>query len=186
MEYINKQGWGYKDTYFVLEPVGSSNKTILNGNRYMFSGKNMSDFESFGRDFAGIDWSKRIYPQQDMDIEPPVFNHDFMKDLGDSFSRRSFLKWERIMHSHGATLLDVFVLRYGKFKRFADLVLYPETNEHVETIVMLANKHNVCLVPYGGGTNVTNSLQLSPQEKRMIVSLDMTRMNKIKWVDREN
>jgi alkyldihydroxyacetonephosphate synthase len=52
--------------------------------------------------------------------------------------------------------------------------------------VELANKHNVVLVPYGGGTNVTQSLILSPQEKRMIVSVDMSRMNRIKWVDKVN
>ena len=42
------------------------------------------------------------------------------------------------------------------------------------------------LVPYGGGTNVTNALLLDTQEKRMIVSIDMTRMNRIKWVDKVN
>jgi alkyldihydroxyacetonephosphate synthase len=52
--------------------------------------------------------------------------------------------------------------------------------------VELANKHDVVLIPYGGGTNVTNSLMMSPKEKRMIVSLDMSRMNKIKWVDKVN
>lgn len=50
----------------------------------------------------------------------------------------------------------------------------------------LANEHNVVIVPYGGGTNVTQALMLPAEEKRMIVSLDMTRMNKIKWVDRSN
>lgn len=50
----------------------------------------------------------------------------------------------------------------------------------------LANKHDVVLVPYGGGTNVTQSLMLTQKEKRMIVSLDMSRMNKIKWVDKVN
>lgn len=42
------------------------------------------------------------------------------------------------------------------------------------------------LVPYGGGTNVTQSLMLEKEEKRMIVSVDMSRMNAIKWVDKEN
>ena len=42
------------------------------------------------------------------------------------------------------------------------------------------------VVPYGGGTNVTNALMMSANEKRMIVSLDMSRMNKIKWVDKVN
>ena len=41
-------------------------------------------------------------------------------------------------------------------------------------------------MPYGGGTNVTSALMLDINEKRMIVSLDMTRMNAIKWVDKEN
>lgn len=50
----------------------------------------------------------------------------------------------------------------------------------------LANKHDVVIVPYGGGTNVTQSLMMTEKEKRMIISLDMSRMNKIKWVDKVN
>lgn len=42
------------------------------------------------------------------------------------------------------------------------------------------------LVPFGGGTNVTNALMLDENEKRMIVSVDMSRMNRIKWVDKIN
>lgn len=42
------------------------------------------------------------------------------------------------------------------------------------------------LVPFGGGTNVTKSLQLLPGETRMTVSVDTTRMTQIKWVDKEN
>ena len=41
-------------------------------------------------------------------------------------------------------------------------------------------------MPYGGGTNVTQCLMLNPKEKRMIISLDMSRMNRIKWVDKIN
>jgi alkyldihydroxyacetonephosphate synthase len=50
----------------------------------------------------------------------------------------------------------------------------------------LANKHDVVIVPYGGGTSVTRSLELSPHEKRMIVSLDMARMNKVVEIDELN
>jgi alkyldihydroxyacetonephosphate synthase len=49
----------------------------------------------------------------------------------------------------------------------------------------LADRHNVVIVPYGGGTNVTSALSLDKKERRMIISLDMTRMNAIKWVDKE-
>ena len=33
---------------------------------------------------------------------------------------------------------------------------------------------------------MTNALELEAKERRMIVSLDMSRMNKIKWVDNVN
>jgi alkyldihydroxyacetonephosphate synthase len=53
-------------------------------------------------------------------------------------------------------------------------------------LVELAVKHDVALVPFGGGTNVTQSLLLNHYEKRMIISVDMTRMNRILWVDKRN
>jgi alkyldihydroxyacetonephosphate synthase len=90
------------------------------------------------------------------------------------------------MHSHGATLEEVSALRYGEFKRYADMVVYPFTTEHCEKLVKLAVKHNVCLVPYGGGTNVTKALKLPAEDTRMIVSVDMGRMTAVKWVDKEN
>jgi len=101
-----------------------------------------------------------------MEITPPNINHAFLEELGtvDAFDRRSFLKWERIMHSHGATLMEVFTLRHGKFEKFVDVVIYPDNQQQVEKIVTLANKHKVVIVPYGGGTNVTQSLLLNPKE----------------------
>jgi len=68
-----------------------------------------------------------------MEVDPPNLNHEFMKAVDDAkcFSRRSFEKWERIMHSHGATLREVFALRYGKFDKYVDVVLYPGNTEHV-------------------------------------------------------
>lgn len=64
------------------------------------------------------------------------------------------------MHSHGASLREVFQLRYGRFDRYVDVVVYPSSTEHVEKIVELADTHNVIIVPYGGGTNVTQALYL--------------------------
>lgn len=66
------------------------------------------------------------------------------------------------------------------------MVVYPGCHDHCETIVKLAVKHNVVIIPYGAGTNVTQALILPENETRMIVSLDMCRMSKIKWVDKEN
>ena len=64
------------------------------------------------------------------------------------------------MHSHGASLREVFTLRYGRFERYVDVVVYPGSHEHVVRLVELANEHDVVLIPYGGGTNVTQALFL--------------------------
>lgn len=66
------------------------------------------------------------------------------------------------------------------------MVVYPNSTEDCERLCALAKKHKVMLVCYGGGTNVTQSLMIYPSEKRMVVSVDMSRMNQIKWVDKEN
>jgi alkyldihydroxyacetonephosphate synthase len=89
--------------------------------------------------------------------EPKNVCHPFLQELIEkkSFSRLSFEKWERIMHSHGASLREIYNLRYNRFERYVDVVVYPTSTEHIESIVELANTHNVILIPYGGGTNVT-------------------------------
>ena len=76
--------------------------------------------------------------QSDMEVDPPQnVNHEFLKELEAEkcFGRRSFDKWERIMHSHGASLREVFALRFGRFDRYVDVVVYPSSSEHVEKIV---------------------------------------------------
>jgi alkyldihydroxyacetonephosphate synthase len=126
-----------------------------------------------------------------MECSPPSnINHEFLQIIDNEkcYSRRSFAKWDRITHSHGASLKEIMQLRVGKFERTVDVVVYPISTEQCERIVSLANDHNVMLVPFGGGTNVTQALMLKSMEneKRMIVSIDMGRMNKVMWIDRDN
>ena len=39
---------------------------------------------------------------------------------------------------------------------------------------------------FTGGTNVSGALECPPSERRPIVSLDMTEMDRILWIDEEN
>ena len=185
LDYVNKQGWGYKDSGFEYDKKADAVR--IKGSRYMFGGQILPTFLPWLKDNIGVDPQHEDPAQADMDVDAPIINHSFLAELGtEIISRRSFLKWERIQHSHGCTYQEVFALRGGKFDKVADVVIYPQSTQICEKIVELANKHDVVIVPYGGGTNVTNALKLETSEKRMIVSLDMTRMNSIVWVDKEN
>ncbi len=55
----------------------------------------------------------------------------------------------------------------------------------MEAVVALAHEHGVCLVPFGGGTNIVGGI--NPEEAvRMVVTLDMTRMNRLLSLDPES
>ena len=76
---------------------------------------------------------------------------------------------------------------YGdSLSRLVDLVFYPEEEADVKAMIDLANEHDVCLVPYGGGTNVSGALACPADERRTIVSVDMRRMNRVLWIDEAN
>jgi len=185
LDYFNKQGWGYKDSGFEYDKGVDGIR--ITGNRYMYGGQILPGFKPWIVENIGADPDYVDTPQEDMEVDPPVFNHAFIEALGnDNFSRRSWHKWERIMHSHGATFQEVFALRRTRFERIADMIIYPNNQEQCVKLVELANQHDVVLVPYGGGTNVTQSLMLQKEELRMIVSVDMSRMTAIKWVDKDN
>ena len=53
-------------------------------------------------------------------------------------------------------------------------------------VVEAANTHGACLIPYGGGTNVSGALAVPSVERRPVVSVDLQRMNRILWLDEEN
>ena len=61
-----------------------------------------------------------------------------------------------------------------------------DSENDIVTLIDLAKKYDVCLVPYGGGTSVNNALLIPTTEKRMVVSVNMRGMNKMKWLDKKN
>jgi len=180
-------GWGYHDHGFVLDK--KTQLVRLVGTKYEVCEKPMPNFKTWAQGFLHLDFDSPTPAQEDMEVDPPKINEAFVDELGTEaycYSRRSFAKWERVMNSHGQTLHEIWELRQGKIPRCVDMVVYPTSNEHVERLVKLANKHDVCLVPAGGCSNVTHSLMLDRRENRMIIAVDMIRMNKILSVDKRN
>ena len=92
---------------------------------------------------------------------------------------------DRIFRSRGQSFPDIYYLREGRQKRIPDLVIWPVSHGQVVKIVELANKYNIMLIPFGGGTNVNRSVTCPEQEQRPIASVDTSQMNSLLWVDKE-
>ncbi|WP_420642527.1 FAD-binding oxidoreductase [Candidatus Leptofilum sp.] len=180
--------WGFTDTYFKLNP----DKTVtVTGSRYALSGTVMHEFLPFVEEMLDIklDYDNLKPIVQEKPVPPARLNDDFYQAVQTQLSpeKVSVDDRQRLIHSHGQTTADeVYKVLYGALDRVVDMVLFPESQQDVELIVELAGQHDVCLVPYGGGTSVSCALQLPQNETRSIVSVDMRRMNKILWIDHEN
>ena len=116
-------------------------------------------------------------------------NQDFMDELISLFDedRYSSNDKERLLHSHGQTTSDeIYKVLYSKLDSFVDLVFYIESEKDAKILIELAKKYNVCLIPFGGGTSVSNALKIPKNEDRMVVSVDTRRMNRIQHIDEKN
>ena len=180
--------WGFKDSGFEL----TGEKTVtFSGDRYEVSGTVMPDFIPYIESVLGIDFDKKdqISPVDKKPIQPSKLSPEFFDYLESSFDadRYTVDDMERLIHSHGQeTFKDVYKVLYNSIERTVDLVFYPESEDEVKAMVEIAVKFNICLIPYGGGTNVTRALTIPENEDRSVVSVDMRRMSKIEWINKED
>ncbi|XP_026190050.1 alkyldihydroxyacetonephosphate synthase, peroxisomal [Cyclospora cayetanensis] len=178
-------GWGYCDTYVAM----SSSSTIrLQGSRYTLCGVDMRHWHEFVESIKGIKFTFTSPAQTTIPI-PPLrnFNPAFIEELSQMAPEVEVAGCpkERLFHGHGHTCHEIFELRFGFIRRLPDVVLYPKEHKDVEAIVACAAKHDVCLIPYGGGTSVTMGVTVPEGETRMVATVSLGFMQKILRLDRD-
>ncbi|RNF18069.1 alkyldihydroxyacetonephosphate synthase [Trypanosoma conorhini] len=122
-------------------------------------------------------------------LPKPCINQAFLQELRQALVEEQVrLDGEsRLTHIFGKNYRDLWRARNGMIDRAPDAICLPNNHKDCAKIVELAHKHNVVLVPFGGGTNVTGGVEPSPFEtKRMIVSVDMRRMGRMLSIDKES
>lgn len=179
--------WGFDDTKFVFDGDGD---VQLSGKRYELCGQKLNRLLPWINDVMEVSLSQRTHnpPQYPPRIPTPVVNEHFVKEIR-TFFKPGQLESDgeiRLRHGHGHTQFEMYAIKHDAIKRVPDLVVYPEEEDQIVDLVEAAREQDVCLIPYGGGTNVTEALLCPENESRMIVSVDMVRMNKILWIDKEN
>jgi alkyldihydroxyacetonephosphate synthase len=97
-----------------------------------------------------------------------------------------FDNFERLLHTYGKSFRDLWRVRNGIVKWAPDCVCYPQSEEDVIQILKQAHEHNVVVIPFGGGSNIAGCLEARDEEDRMILSLDMTKMEKLVALDKQS
>ena len=179
--------WGFADTRFKINDDGH---VELTGNRYALCGEVLPNLLPWMEQVMTVklspdDVNEWTYPPK---VPAPVRNKPFTAEILEFLDTKQVTEDDvtRLRHGHGHTQEEMFKIKYGALPRVPDLVVFPASENEVALLVQAAQKHDVVLIPYGGGTNVTDALRCPPDETRTIVSVDMRRMNRILWIDPVN
>ncbi|MDH5235612.1 MAG: FAD-binding oxidoreductase [Gemmatimonadota bacterium] len=184
---LSPDTWGFRDTQFVVLPNGNA---MLTGKRYALSGTELPALVPWVRSVLANPFIERPasaghFPAPVPEPKPPTA---FLR-AAEAFLARGHVSIEpldRLRRGHGHTLDEMYEIKHHGLPRVPDAVVFPGSTDDVVKLVQLAVEHDVVLVPYGGGTNVSEALRCPRDEPRAIVAVDMGRMNRIRWIDKAN
>src|SRR5205809_2637262 len=158
--------WGFRDTHFDFSENGH---VMIRGSRYELSGKELPRFLPWVREVleSDVDPKDVHQPKYPTIIPEPKLAPAFLPEL------QSFLKADqidtkgeiRLRHGHGHTQEEMYSIKYTQLGRIPDIVVFPQTEDEISSLVEAANKLDVSLIPYGGGTNVTDALRYHTHER---------------------
>ncbi|MBC7793774.1 MAG: FAD-binding protein, partial [Clostridia bacterium] len=183
----SKDGWGFADTRFEVKPNQS---VVLTGTRYSLCGEELPTLMPW---FSKMLEAPLSYENRHPGQFPPAIPKAneapaLMAELQQSFKADQLVTdaETRLRHGHGHTGAEIWAVRYNSLDRVPDLVVYPKSHDEVVGLVKTAKRHNAMLLPFGGGTNVTDALRIPLNEKRFVIAVDMRRMHRVLWIDPVN
>ena len=90
---------------------------------------------------------------------------------------------ERVVHARGKSLTDLVRTRRGDFGKLPDVVVVPGDEDEVAAVVRAALDADAVVIPFGGGTSISGSLEAPPEERRTVISVDLRRLNQVLSID---
>eukprot|EP00977_Amphora_coffeiformis_P024191 scaffold15108_cov180-Amphora_coffeaeformis.AAC.67 len=187
--------WGYADSFFVVNIDNTGAPTVsMKGGRYRDPKEKMKGLVRFVEAETGVKIDpiavafKSCKSNSNPHTTKSMLDSNDLMAIEKEVRTYSVEETERLRHGSGHSIDDVFQIRNGDLLRSPDVVVWPISENEVEAVIKLAVSKNWCIIPYGGGTNVSHATRCPSLdvEPRPIVSMDLTLLNKILWIDPEN
>ncbi|HUA48450.1 MAG TPA: FAD-binding oxidoreductase [Solirubrobacteraceae bacterium] len=90
---------------------------------------------------------------------------------------------DRVVHSRGKSLRDLIRQRHGDLARLPDVIVRPAGEEEVVATVQAALNADAVLIPFGGGSSISGSLEAPAGELRPVISVDLERLDEVLEID---
>lgn len=121
----------------------------------------------------------------DLEVPAPVISEAALGRLRDALGAEHVVvdDLDRIVHTYGKSLRDLLRLRGNVLPRVPDVVVYPGSEEDVVAVVGLALELDAVVIPFGGGSNISGSLEPQVAETRPVISIDMGRLGALISID---
>jgi alkyldihydroxyacetonephosphate synthase len=122
---------------------------------------------------------------EDLEVRRPALPAGLRAQLEDALgpAHVSMDDRDRVVHGRGKSLTDLIRQRRGDLGRLPDVVVRPGSEDDVVAVVRAAFEEDAVLIPFGGGSSISGSLEAEPGETRPVISIDMVRLNRVLSVD---
>jgi alkyldihydroxyacetonephosphate synthase len=139
----------------------------------------------------GVDVRRKVVAPLRFDqlqIPDPALPDDLWEALEQAVSRKfvSLDAPDRIVHARGKSLRDLVWQRAGELPRIPDAVVRPGTEDEVAAILQAAMQFDAVVIPFGGGSSISGSLEAPSTEARPVISVDLERLNQVLEIDAES
>ena len=123
----------------------------------------------------------------ELTIRPSFLPEKLRKKLSDLLgdSRIRMDRVSRIRRAAGRSYRDLIRIRLNRICSPPDAVVFPQNETEIALILQFCEEHGAAVIPFGGGSGVVGGLEPGP-EIRPFISMDMTRMNRVKTIDPQN
>ncbi len=156
-----------------------------------FHHEDKPSFRDFVIKAIGVDPDSPAGKQMSLDdltVPAPIISDELLAELVEAVGDDNVVRDDpdRIVHTYGKSVRDLMRLRANDIPRVPDAIVYPADEAEVQLVVDRAVAANAVLIPFGGGSNISGSLQAPADETRTVISLDLGRMNKVIDIDEES
>ena len=93
---------------------------------------------------------------------------------------------DRVVHARGKSLRDLIRQRRGELPRVPDVIVRPGSEDEVAAVLAAAVACDAVVIPFGGGSSISGSLEAPECELRPVVSVDLARLDRVLEIDRDS